>query len=100
MAARRSVSRYRYSTIIRMEDGTEYYADRPAFSTQPRADDRYYDVRAGDTLQSIAYALLGDARYWWVVADFNDILDPFAELVPGTTLRLPSYARLWTEVLR
>jgi nucleoid-associated protein YgaU len=93
-----AVSRYRYCTVI--QKGTElYYGLRPRYSTVPKTSDQFYDVQPGDTFASIAGALYGDPRYWWVLADFNDALDPFAALTPGDTLRAPSRQRLFLEVL-
>lgn len=94
-----SVSRYRNAPIIVQGQDT-YFGPRPTYDASPRSDDRYYDVLPGDNFQRIAYRMLGDSRLWWVVADFNDIMDPFVELEPGSTVRVPSASRLWMEVLR
>jgi len=94
-----STSRYRYSTLI--QTGADvFYGPRGRFSTAPSVDDAYYTVRAEDDLTRVAARMLGDARYWWVVADFNDIVDPFTSLVEGAELRVPSRRRLFMEVLR
>lgn len=46
-------------------------------------------VNKGDRLDSIATRILGDARWWWRIADGNGALDP-ADLAaePGRTLRV------------
>lgn len=54
-------------------------------STTPGAT---YTVRAGDTLQSIAAAQLGDASRWAELADINLIRDP-RNIAAGQLLRLP-----------
>lgn len=91
-------SRYRDAAII--GDGTNlYFGRRTIGNTLPRGDDRFATVRMVDNLHLIAFRAFGDERLWWVVADFNDILDPMADLVPGTVLRVPSMTRLWLEVL-
>jgi hypothetical protein len=91
-------SRYRYSTRVTL-DGNVYYGGRPPVVNDPRMDDVYYEVGSGESYQSVAHSLLGDFRLWWVVADFNDVMNPMEELVPGQTLRVPSRGRLWMEVL-
>jgi len=47
-----------------------------------------YEVRSGETLQSIAQAVLGDWREWERLLDANG-LDPAAVLQPGTALVIP-----------
>lgn len=93
-----TVSRYRETTIITLNDNP-HFGFRPLRNIDQRVEDIYHEILYGDTLQRIAWQVLGDARYWWVVADFNDIIDPFEDLLPGTQLRLPSISRLYMEVL-
>ena len=43
------------------------------------------------TLDSLAYKYYGRPDYWWVIADFNRITDPFLPLFPKyKTLKVPS----------
>lgn len=94
-----ATSRYRDSTFLK--DGTTIYLGaRPTVNTAPAMDDGFYVVRPEDDLTRVATRVFGDPRYWWVVADFNNILDPFAVLTPGAELRVPSRRRLFMEVLR
>lgn len=53
-----------------------------------------YQVKDGDTLDTIAYDIHGDVKYWWVVAILNDIKDPFYDL-PLTFESL----RKWFDIL-
>lgn len=78
--------------------GATYHALRAPLDLAPAADDGFHVVREGDRLETIAAARLGDPALWWVLADVNDVADPFA-LVVGTTLRVPSAARVALEVL-
>lgn len=41
-------------------------------------------------LDLIASAFLGDSHLWWLIAQYNAILDPFNEVTVGRTLRIPS----------
>jgi nucleoid-associated protein YgaU len=52
------------------------------------AHPKFYTVKRGDTLSSIAADQLGDYRRWTEIADLNDIRDPRRVKV-GQTLRLP-----------
>lgn len=94
-----SPSRYQNSALIG-QGATLYLGRRVLPSLLPRSDDQFVTVRIGDNLHLMAFRTFGDQRLWWVIADFNDILDPMAELTPGTLLRVPSTARLWMDVLR
>lgn len=92
------ISRYRNTT--RLTEGLNTYLGlRQSTFYVLRGSDVFYDVEPNDNLQKISYRFFGSAELWWVVADFNDIFDPFDALVPGSTLRLPSPSRLWMEVL-
>jgi hypothetical protein len=48
-----------------------------------------YTVQAGDTLQSIAQAVWGDANFWYLIADANG-LDSTSQLVAGQVLAIPN----------
>ncbi|MCZ4324658.1 FG-GAP-like repeat-containing protein [Pseudomonas anguilliseptica] len=48
-----------------------------------------YVVNAGDTLASIAQALWGDSRMWYVIADANG-LGPSDALITGDSLKIPN----------
>ena len=37
----------------------------------------------------LAYDFLGDTRLWWIIAQYNALIDPFAELVEGKYIRIP-----------
>lgn len=45
-------------------------------------------------LDLIAAMFLGESRLWWVLAQYNSILDPFAEIVPGAKIFIPSADRV------
>lgn len=42
----------------------------------------------------LAYAFYGDPHLWWVIPQFNNILDPDAELVQGKVLLIPSLEKI------
>lgn len=45
-------------------------------------------------LDLIASVFYGEARWWWFIAQYNNILDPFSEVVPGRVLLIPTQNRL------
>ena len=92
-------SRYKSTTVV-VEGQDAFYAIRTSPKWPPRFDDRSVTAQYGDDLTLLAYKLFGDAKLWWVLADFNDIIDPTLELTPGVVLRAPSNSRLLLEVLK
>lgn len=45
-------------------------------------------------LDLIAAQYLSDSRMWWVIAQYNAILDVYNETITGRVLRIPTKARL------
>jgi len=65
--------------------------------TLDESDTRYVvDKQSAGRIDLIAKAFLGDSNLWWLVAQYNAILDPFAEISEGRVLRIPSQARVQT----
>lgn len=49
-----------------------------------------YQVTEADTVQSLAYAFLGDSSQWWQIADANPEIEWWGPLPPGTIIRIPA----------
>ncbi len=45
-------------------------------------------------LDLISAVFYGETRYWWLIAQYNNILDPFSEVMPGRKLLIPTKERL------
>lgn len=39
-----------------------------------------YRIQDGDTLESISYKAYGDERWYWVIAIYNNIIDPYEDM--------------------
>ncbi|MCZ4324630.1 LysM peptidoglycan-binding domain-containing protein [Pseudomonas anguilliseptica] len=61
----------------------------PISALYPARTPGNYVVTQGDTLESIAQALWGDSRMWYLIADANG-LAPSAVLTPGDNLKIPN----------
>jgi len=101
-------SRHRHAYETTDPDGYHYLAEDEPFAYEDRPDNTHYEVREGDTWQSIAgsqFAGLVDTRraesfrsrrkpsgLFWVIMDFQPepCLDPTTAPAPGTVLVLPS----------
>lgn len=46
----------------------------------------------------LGYLFYGDPKLWWVIAQYNHILDPMSELIQGLPLLIPLKGRLQTEI--
>lgn len=53
-----------------------------------------YKVKQNDTLDTIALDIYSNSTYFWVIADFNRIRDPFKKLEVGTFLKIPTLANI------
>lgn len=54
-----------------------------------------HKVKSNDTLNSLALKYYNNPTFWWVIAYFNNIQDPFKPLRDKyTTLKIPSIASI------
>lgn len=50
-----------------------------------------HKIRSNDTLHSLALKYYNNPTFWWVIAYFNDIQDPFKPLREAyTTIKIPN----------
>lgn len=47
-----------------------------------------YVVQDGDGWDSISYKFYNTTSLWWMIANYNGVLDPFDELVVGEKIKL------------
>ena len=86
---------YAKGAIITYEDGTSS-AVRAKISNVILVNQvpKSHVVVEGQRLDQISYKYYGSNKFWWIIADVNDIADnlinPFSDLVPGTKLIIPS----------
>lgn len=53
-------------------------------------DFQSYLVKEGDTYDSIALWFYNNPTYYWIICDFNRVLNPFIAPTPGEILRIPA----------
>jgi hypothetical protein len=97
MANMSTTSRYRYNREYEDSSGFRYLDEREPFKYREEADNRFYQVRDGDSWWSLAHRFYGHAfpraaGLWWIIAEFQPqpVADPTARLVAGTTVVIPS----------
>lgn len=89
----------RYNRLSRYNPFPYYYNtdDRKyiyGVTCQLKKDTTYvvHTVEHGDTLDSLSLAYYNNPTYFWIIADFNSIQDPYIKLEEGTTIKIPSFA--------
>lgn len=59
----------------------------------PSDNDKLHPVTGYDTLSDLSYDYYGDSKWWWVIADVNNIFDP-NELPFNTNIIIPDLGRI------
>jgi hypothetical protein len=73
-------------SLSQHRDSDEYLPQNPTSGGGPL--ERVWQVRSGDRLDLIAADVYADAGKWRLIAEYNDIVNPFL-LRAGQTLRIP-----------
>lgn len=97
-------SRFRRSVAILVQDANGVPTRRMYLDLWPRfrrvefEDDAIYRLQDGDTLHKLAHRYLGDSNLWWIIAEVNRLVDPWADfaalLATNETIRIPSRSRV------
>ena len=67
-------NKYQMSTSAWLKDSVEYV---------------YYKEKKGDTYDSISLEHYNNPTYYWIICDFNKIINPFKNPEPGDILYIP-----------
>jgi len=91
-------SRYVQGGNTEIENRLEWW-ERRIFNTSP-TDLRYVvENKYEGRLDLLAYAFYGDPKLWWLIGQYNNILDPITEIIPGTVLIIPIKDRVMLDML-
>lgn len=93
-----SYDRYRFAHVVPGPKGKWLSFNSVIKDDAARQDDRYHIVMDGDRLDVLAWKYLGDARLWWVIAEYNNIFW-FFDIETGDELRIPSFEHLHMDLL-
>jgi len=89
-------SRYVQGGITEKNSTALEWWERTTFALD-ETDTKYtIDTKSAGRLDLIAEAFLGDSHLWWFIAQYNAILDPYSEVIPGRILRIPQKSRVQT----
>jgi len=88
------VSRYSNDNIVQDENGKEIREIRKIVDSSERGDDISHKVIGGQSYRDISYINYNDARYYYLICDYNDVINPWIDPVPGKILRIPSMRKI------
>ena len=91
------VSRYNDKILIEY-DNNKYYDIRERVKIEQDKSDILYEIIVGETLRDVAFKLYGDARLYWILLEYNRLVNPYEFLATGTILRCPTFERIMMEV--
>jgi nucleoid-associated protein YgaU len=75
--------KYMYGTAVKLKKDVSY---------------KVHTIEVGDTLDSLALYYYNNPTYFWIIADFNDIIDPYEELKVGEILKIPTFSTIEFDV--
>ena len=92
-------SRHVNLDVIIDDDGARYLPLRKLLDIPYQTEDLVVTVGKGENLPMIAGLIWGSGseNLWWVIADINDIRNPF-DLEIGTKLRIPGLVRVISSI--
>lgn len=57
-----------------------------------------HKVKQNDTLDSLALYYYNNPTYYWIIADFNRIRDPYNKLEIGQLLKIPTFSNIAFDI--
>lgn len=92
-------SRYAGSEPSRTSDGLVWLPGRPRVEKKDYQDNNIHVTIQGEDCQLLAWMYLEDERFWWVIADMNNIFNALYTFQGGEELIIPSIRTLYEEIL-
>lgn len=83
------LSRYESFPYFYDKDNNKYYYGLTSFLDTSNTSYTIYEVKPGDSYDSIALDNYGSALFYWIITDYNRVFDALTPPKPGTQLRLP-----------
>ena len=71
--------KYTYGTTSYLDDTTPYTS---------------YTLRSDMYLDDLALMFYNNPTLYWIIADFNRILDPFSPISAGSVIKIPTYSNI------
>lgn len=83
--------------LLDKETGEVLLATRDIKDIPVKSSDIYHSVKSNEVnrLDLLAHVYYKNPLLWWVIAQANNIYDPYADIEPGTILRIPDIETLY-----
>lgn len=91
-------NRYRECPLMRdIDTGEALLAGREIVEIPSNPADQFHRLQSQEVcrLDMLAHKYYRNPFLWWVIAQANDIYDPFEYIEPGTILRIPAMETLY-----
>lgn len=75
--------KYMYGTSVNLKDTTPY---------------KTHKVIEGDSLDTLALYYYNNPTYYWIIADFNRIRDPYIDLKIGDKIKIPTFSSIEFDI--
>lgn len=82
--------------IITYKEGDQSL-ERTQITYIPSINDKLHPVTNWDSLSDLSYDYYGTSKFWWVIADINNIFDPF-DLTPNTNIIIPDLNSILSQI--
>ena len=101
MAELAVTSRYNYAVLYADKETGGFFGTRQPINLKKHSSDLFFQVTdaTNKRLDLIAWKYYKDVNLWWVIAEINNISNPF-EVKTGAVLRIPTYERVQMEVIQ
>lgn len=76
-------------TVIKNDDGIKHYNSAIPQNPVDQFINYTYTARIGDRWDLLAYKYLGNAKYWYILANANGKINGSMFIEPGTTITIP-----------
>lgn len=58
---------------------------------------KIHTVQEGESFDTLALYYYNNPTYYWIIADFNEIQDPYIELEIGRKIKIPNFSNIAFE---
>lgn len=88
------VSRYSVFPYYYIKEDNKYAYGITSHLKHDKVSYKGHKVVLGDTLDTLALYYYNNPTYFWIIADFNNIRDPYEELEVGKILKIPTFSKV------
>ena len=83
------MDRYKEYSSIETIDGIKFVHGLVHNEINYSGDITVHEIQTGETLDSISYTYYNSPEFWWVIAWYNNIINPFCGFKSDRTLDIP-----------